>query len=122
MKLANSLTRTVLVAIPAFFGDDKARACTLVDVDTAGLWLACDELRDCLAPAHEISPSWTGPVTGFFPFTQILYVVDLSQFALLGGKVRRPTPPSPTAPPSSRDAGRDHAHREGRLKQKHSRR
>jgi hypothetical protein len=31
MKLTQSLNRTVLVAIPAFFGDEEARACTLVD-------------------------------------------------------------------------------------------
>jgi hypothetical protein len=45
MKLAHNLNRTVLVAIPAFFADEDARACTLVDVDPSGLWLACDELK-----------------------------------------------------------------------------
>jgi hypothetical protein len=123
MTLARSLNRPVLVAIPAFFGDEKARACTLVDVETAGLWLACDELNDRLAPAHELSPSWTTPVTGFFPFAQILYVVDPSQFAVLAGNVpTRPTPRSPAAPPSPKDARHEHSHREGRRKQKHSRR
>lgn len=122
MKLANRLNRTVLVAIPAFFGDEDARTCTLLEIDSAGLWLACDDLKDRLAPAHEISPSWTGPVAGLFPFSQILYVVDPSQFAVLARNVPRPTPPGPAAPSSQKDAGREHAHREGRQKHKTSRR
>ena len=120
MKLARSLNRTVLVAIPAFFGDKETRACTLVDVDNAGLWLACDELTDRLGPAHEISAAWTAPVTGFFPFAQILYVVDPSQFAVLARGPRRPTPPDPAAPAAPKDVGREPSHREGRLRQKNS--
>jgi hypothetical protein len=120
MKLAHSLNRTVLVSIPAFFGDDKMRACTLVDVETAGLWLACDELKDRLGPAHEISAAWTAPVTGFFPFSQILYVVDPSQFAVLARGPRKPTPPGPAAPTAPKDVSRERAHREGGLKQKKS--
>jgi hypothetical protein len=116
MKLAHSLNRTVLVAIPAFFGDKETRACTLVDVETAGLWLACDDLKDRLGPAHEISAAWTAPVTGFFPFSQILYVVDPSQFAVLARGPRRPTPPGLAAQGAPKDASREHAHREGRLK------
>jgi hypothetical protein len=120
MTLAHSLNRTVLVAIPAFFGDAESRACTLVDIDTAGLWLACNELKDRLGPAHEISAAWTAPVIGFFPFSQILYVVDPSQFAALARGPRRPTPPGPAAPGAPKDANREHEHREGRLKQKKS--
>ena len=117
MKLAQSLNRTVLVAIPAFFGDEIVRACTLVDVETAGLWLACDELKDRLDPAHEISAVWTAPVTGFFPFAQILYVVDPSQFAVLA----RPTPPGPTGPAAPTDVSREHAPRARRSQQKNPR-
>ncbi len=98
MKLAQHLNQTVLVAIPAFFGDEETRACTLVDVETGGLWLACDELKDRLGPAHGVSAAWTAPVTGFFPFSLILYVVDPSQFAVRARGPRRSTPPDPGAP------------------------
>ena len=114
MKLAQCLNRTVLVSVPGFFGDDKTRACTLVDVEATGLWLACDELKDRLGPAHEISAAWTAPVTGFFPFAQILYVVDPSQFAVLA----RPTPHGPTEPAAPTDESRGHAPRDQRPKQK----
>jgi len=117
MKLAQTLNRTILVAIPDFFGDEEARACTLVDVETAGLWLACDELKDRLG-AHELSPAWSAPVTGFFPFAQILYVVDPTQFAVLARGGPRPAPPGTTKPPH--DVKRDHSHREGRPKPKDS--
>jgi hypothetical protein len=120
MKLAHSLNRTVLVAIPAFFGDGNTRACTLVDVEIAGLWLAFDELKDRLGPAHEISTAWAAPVMGFFPFSQILYLVDPSQFAVLARGPRRPPPPAPAAPAAPKDVGREPSHREGRLKQKNS--
>jgi hypothetical protein len=113
MKLAQCLNRTVLVAIPGFFGDDKTHACTLVDVEAMGLWLACDELKDRIGPAHEISAAWTAPVTGFFPFAQILYVVDPSQFAVLA----RPTPSRLARPAAPTDVSRERAPRERRPKQ-----
>jgi hypothetical protein len=121
MKLGQSLNRTVLVAIPAFFGDEETRACTLVDVETAGLWLACDELKDRLGPAHEISTAWTAPVTAFFPFAQILYVVDPSQFAVLARGGQRPTPSGPAAPGAPKELTPEDSHREGRPKRKSSR-
>jgi hypothetical protein len=115
MKLAQSLNRTVLVAIPAFFGDGQTRACKLVDIETAGLWLACDELHDRLGPAHEISVAWTGPVIAFFPFCQILYLVDPSQFAELVNP-QRPTPaPIAQAPPKNTT---DEAYPKGQSKPK----
>jgi hypothetical protein len=120
MKLAQSLNRTVLVSIPAFFGDEEMRPCTLVDVESAGVWLACDELRDRLEPAHKLSAEWTAPVTGFFPFTQILYVVDPSQFAALGRAGQRPTPRRPAKPAAAQEVKREHERREGRHKQKDS--
>jgi hypothetical protein len=120
MKLAQSLNRTVLVAIPAFFGDEDTRACTLVDVDTAGLWLACDEVKDRLGPAHEISALWTAPVTGFFPFAQVLYLVDPAQFAVLARGAPKPTPPGSSKATAPHDVKREHPRREGRPKQKDS--
>ncbi len=119
MKLAHNLNRTVLVAIPSFFDDDDARECRLVDVDSAGLWLACDELKDRLGPAREIAGEWSGPVTGFFPFTQILYVVDPSQFAALVRGPRKPPVSPPAAQAEARDADREPHHREGRSEPGH---
>jgi hypothetical protein len=120
MKLAQSLNRTVLVAIPAFFGDEDTRACTLISVESAGLWLACDELRTRLDPAQEISPRWTAPVAAFFPFTQILYVVDPNQFAALARGGGRPMPARSPKPPDPDDAKREHPRRGAPTKQKDS--
>ena len=120
MKLAHALNRSVLVVIPDFFGDNETHRCTLIDIEPAGLWLDCDELKDRLGPTHEISAEWTAPVAGFFPFTQILYVVDPSQFAVLARGPRRPTPPGPAAPAAPKDVGREPPHGKGRLKQKNS--
>jgi len=119
MKLAQSLNRTVLVAIPAFFGDEETRACKLVEIEPAGLWLACDDLKDRLSPAHEISAAWTAPVIGFFPFAQILYLVDPSQFAVL---VSRQTPkvPGPAAPAAPKNVESESSPRKGRPKREDS--
>jgi hypothetical protein len=120
MKLAHCLKKTVVVSIPAFFGDDRSRAFTLVDIEPAGLWLASDDLKDRLGPVQEISAAWTAPVTAFFPFTQIFYVVDPSQFAVLARGGQRPTPPSSAKPAVPHDVRRERSHREGRPKQKDS--
>jgi hypothetical protein len=120
MNFAHCLNRTVLVSIPAFFGDDKARACTLVNIDAAGLWLACDDLKNRLGPAQEIAAAWTSPITGFFPFSQILYVVDPTQFAVLARGGQRPMPPRPTAPAPPKAMTREDSPRGGRPKQKKS--
>ena len=116
MKLAQSLNRTMLVSVPGFFGDNEARACTLVDVEDTGLWLACDELKDRIGQAHEISAAWNMPVIGFFPFAQILYVVDPSQFAALA----RPAPARLARPaaPAVTDVPGEHAPPVRRPKQK----
>jgi hypothetical protein len=120
MKLAQSLNRTVLVAIPAFFGDDGTRTCTLIEVESAGLWLACEELRNRLGPAAEISTGWTAAVTGFFPFTQILYVVDPVQFATLARGSGRPTPSGSTTQPDRGEGKREHPRHGGTPKHKNS--
>jgi hypothetical protein len=122
MKLAQLLNRTVLVSIPAFFGDDETRACMLVDVEGTGLWLACEELMDRIEPAREISAAWNAPVTGFFPFTQILFVVDPSQFAVLARRPHRPPPPTSPTQNAPKKPGRRHAHREERPKHKDAKR
>ena len=119
MKLAHCLNKTVVVSIPAFFGDDRPRAFTLVDIEPAGLWLASDDLKDRLGPADETARAWRSSVTGFFPFSQILYVVDPSQFAILARSQQRPTATQPAkeAPP---DVAREEPRPEERPKHKRS--
>jgi hypothetical protein len=92
----------------------------MVDVEEAGLWLACDDLKNRLGPAHEIAAAWTSPITAFFPFSQILYVIDPSQFAALARGRQSPAPPSSATPAAPRDAKREHPRREGRQKLKDS--
>jgi hypothetical protein len=110
----------VLVSVPAFFGDEDTRACTLVDIEPAGLWLACDELKDRLATTQEIAPAWTEPVTAFFPFSQVLYLVDPSQFAVLARTGQKPVMRRPTTPSPPKDVRPEDANREGRRKHKDS--
>lgn len=116
MKLAHTLNRTVLISIPAFFGDDEARACTIVDLEPAGMWLAVEDWKEPLGSAVRVPSAWNGPVTGFFPFDQILCVVDPSQFAILARPGPRPAAPRPAV--AALDATRDDTHREGRRKPK----
>lgn len=118
MKLAHTLNRPVLVAIPAFFGDDATRACTLVDIEPSGLWLACDDVKDRLGPAIDVPAAWAAPVTAFFPFAQILYIVDPSQFAALARRGPQPVPPRPAAGGPHTEAAHDQAHRDERPKKK----
>jgi hypothetical protein len=121
MKLAHALNRTVLVAIPDFFGDDETHPCTLIDVDSAGLWLDCDELRDRLGRTDETARAWKSRVTAFFPFARILFVVDPTQFAVLARSGRAPAKPTAARQPRER-AGREEPPGEERPHHKDSKR
>ena len=118
MKLAHTLNRTVIVSIPAFFGDDETRTCTLVDLEPTGVWLAFDDWDDWLGPDAGTPSGWTGSITGFFPFGQILFIVDPSQFAVLARTGLRPAAPRNTVAPRSADEKREDGRRDGRRKQK----
>lgn len=82
-KLAHSLNKSVIVAIPVFFGDDAPRRCTLVDIEPAGLWFRGDALSDQLRKFEDAAPPDDTLVTVFFPFHQIVFVFDPAQFAPL---------------------------------------
>jgi hypothetical protein len=82
-KLAHSLNKPVIIAIPAFFGDDAPRRCTLVDIEPAGLWFRGDVLNDPLGKLEGAAPPDDTPATVFFPFDQIVYLFDPAQFAYL---------------------------------------
>jgi hypothetical protein len=91
-KLAHSLNKSVIVAIPAFFGDDAPRRCTLVDIESTGLWFTGDALSAQLRKFEDAAPPDDAFVTVFFPFHQIVFVFDPAQFAplarSLGARVR----------------------------------
>jgi len=81
-KLAPCLNKTILVSIPAFFGDDQPQPCTLIDIEISGLWLAGEEIASSL-PFDDERPDWLMGVSVFFPFSQIAYLYDPAQLARL---------------------------------------
>ena len=87
-RLANSLNRPVIVAVPAFFGDKAPRRCVLVDVEPSGLWLSGDALNEQLRKFEETTPPENASSTVFFPFEQIAFVFDPAQFAYLAKGAR----------------------------------
>jgi hypothetical protein len=80
-KLAHSVGRSVLVAIPAFFGDEEPRSCILVDLESSGVWLRGDAVNDRLAALAEVSPPANVLADVFLPYEQIVYLFDPAQFA-----------------------------------------
>jgi hypothetical protein len=112
-KLGHSLNRPVIVSIPAFFGDEAPRRCTLVDIEPAGLWFSGDALNDQLAKFEEAAPPDDTLATLFIPFDQIIYVFDPRQFAYLArgpGSRAKPTKldESPNQGARSQARGRHH--------------
>lgn len=86
-KLAQCLNKTVLVSIPSLFGDELSHPFTLVGIEPFGLWLESEALAEKLRSADKTQHSMRS-LTAFFPISQILYVVDPAQFAILA---RSPT-------------------------------
>src|SRR5262249_29226253 len=90
-KLAYSLNRQVLV-IPAFFGDDAPRRCTLIDIEPAGLWFRVDALNGHLSKLEDAAPPDDALAMVFFRFDQIVYGFP-AQFAYVArGLSSRGTP------------------------------
>ena len=86
-NLAHCLNKTILVSIPSLFGDEQSRPFTLVGIEPFGLWLESEALAEKLRSTDKTQHSIPS-LTAFFPLSQILYVVDPAQFAIL---VRSPT-------------------------------
>ena len=84
-KISQFLGRTVLVSIPALFGDGACRPYTLVGFELQGLWLQSDDLNGRLLTdeMHDFAEQ-AAPVV-FIPFAQIAGVMV-------------PTAPPPGAP------------------------
>jgi hypothetical protein len=78
-KLAHSINRSVIVAVPTFFGDDSPRRCKLVDIEPSGLWLGGEEVSERLAKFEGRGPSDSALAAVFFPFAQIGYLLDPAQ-------------------------------------------
>jgi hypothetical protein len=87
-KASQFINKTVLVAIPAVFGDITCRPHTLLGFELSGLWLHSDELNHRLLGEDAEDILASAPVA-FVPFTQIAGVVIPT--APLG-------PPPPGAP------------------------
>jgi hypothetical protein len=112
-KLAHSLNKPVIVAIPAFFGDDAPRRCTLVDIEPAGLWFSGEALNDQLGKFEDAAPPDDTLATVFFPLDQIVYLFDPSRFAYLARSLGSRAKPTKLDEPPDRAArisrgGRNH--------------
>ena len=81
-KLAHCLNKTILVSIPALFGDDQPRPCKLIDIEPSGLWLEAEDFAERIRLADK-RPPWFTTATAFFPFPQIAYLLDTTQFVSL---------------------------------------
>jgi hypothetical protein len=127
-KLANSLNRHVFVASPAFFGNQQAHQCLLVDMEVAGLWLRGDTVSGRLREIIDLPPPDNMPVDVFLPFDQIVCVFDPTQFAFA---VRGPVMPAapektggpaePHAPEPGAARSRRHGERSKHKAPKHTR-
>jgi hypothetical protein len=120
-KLSHCLNRPIYVAIPALFGDDRPRVCTLVDIEQTGLWLDGEALKGCFGTAADKEPPSLATTTAFFPFSQILYLFDATQLSSLSRGVAASVPKQrapPARPPD--DATPDERQHKGRSTQKGS--
>src|SRR5690349_870123 len=110
-RLAHSLNRPVIVSIPTFFGDDAPRRCFLIDIEpAAGLWFSGDPLNDRLREFEDVAPPDEALASVFFPFNQIVYLLDPAQFAYLArglGARTRPMKPAESPGEPARSGRRD---------------
>lgn len=102
-KIGQFLGSTVLVSIPALFGDGACRPYTLVGFELQGLWLQSDDLNGRLLTddMHDFAEQ-AAPVV-FIPFAQIAGVMVPT--APPPGAPQAPVPDA--APAAEGQAGRD---------------
>lgn len=115
-KLAHFLNKTILVSLPALFGDEEPRLCTLIGIEPYGLWLQSEELIKDLRLADQAPPGLT-TVTAFFPFTQIAYVLGETQFATVAQNTAAPAPAETKAPPAAQEKDSGEQYKGGAKKQ-----
>jgi hypothetical protein len=81
-NLRQIANRTVLVAIPALFGNTEARACRIVAAEGFGVWLVSEELAARVMPhAHRQRDTSAVPQPIFVPFAQIAAIVPMAPAA-----------------------------------------
>src|ERR1700738_738250 len=73
-NLARYLNKTVLVSIPALFGDALCRPYKLLGAELNGLWLQSEELTNRLLPPEAADFARLEPVV-FVPFAQMAGVL-----------------------------------------------
>jgi hypothetical protein len=70
-RLGHHINKPVLISMPPIFTDGKPRACKLIGIEPAGLWLENEDLTRRAFPDADESMA-----TVFVPFTQIAYLVE----------------------------------------------
>jgi hypothetical protein len=73
-QIRRFVNRTVLVSIPALFGDGASRPYKLLGIELHGLWLQSDDLTQRLLSDETDEYAATEPVV-FVPFAQIAGVM-----------------------------------------------
>lgn len=91
-KVGRFLGQTILVSIPALFGDAVCRPYRLLGLELVGLWLQSEDLSARLLPEEARDLAATAPMV-FVPFAQIAGVLVPTAPA---------APPSPGAPAAAR--------------------
>jgi len=75
ISLVHSLNKIISVSIPSLFGDGMPHVCTLVGIETGGVWLQITDPGFRLFPAGENRARAANPNV-FVPFAQIAYLLD----------------------------------------------
>jgi hypothetical protein len=101
--LGHHLNKPVLVSSPSIFSTAEPRHCQMVGVESAGVWLECEEL------SRIVQPDLRQPrISVFVPFTQI---------AFLAG-----APQEPIAPPENTETKAPEARRKAAVQSSKKRR
>jgi hypothetical protein len=78
IQLFSLTNKTVLVAIPALFGDVEARRCQIAAAEAFGVWLVSKELSARVLPHAERERDKSAAALPIFvPFAQIAAIVPL---------------------------------------------
>ncbi len=76
IQLSSLKNKTVLVSIPALFGDSEARQCQVVAAEPFGVWLVSGDLSARVLPHGAPEKSTAAPAI-FVPFAQIGAIVAI---------------------------------------------
>ena len=110
-RLGHHINKPVLVSMPPVFADGKPRACKLIGVEPAGLWLENEDLTRMAFPDADESL-----VVIFVPFTQIAYLAKGTTTPLVPAAGKDSTSAAPT--PQRRERRRRNVPAASRLKER----